>query len=178
MQQIAAWILSRESVWYRIVFVNLFERIFPKKKRICGPVVDLVEEQVMKADAWNQYVPSFIYGIYLHGSLMRVGNCDLRVGQNEELYYAGNIGYHIDPPFRGHHYALEACHILFQLAEQKGMSELIITCSPDNPASQKTLEALSGYYIETTAVPSGHWLYKRGETVKRIYRYTLEDQKN
>ncbi len=153
--------------------MNFFTRIFLRKDRISGPVVDLVEEWVIAPDADNQYVPSYMYGIYLHHSFQRVGTCDLRVGENEELYYAGNIGYRINPGYRGHHYAYEACRLLFDVAREKGMQELIITCSPENGASRKTIEKLGGAYLETTGVPSEHWLYQRGETVKRIYKYVL-----
>lgn len=153
--------------------MEFFSHFFPKRKRIVGPVVDLVEEQVIKPDENNQYVPSYMYGIYLHDSLQRVGYCDLRAGSNDELYYAGNIGYRINPHYRGHHYAYEACLILFDIAEEKGMEEVIITCSPENTASRRTLEKLGGTFLETTDVPNDHWLYMRGETVKRIYKYKL-----
>ncbi len=153
--------------------MKLLSQFFRKTDRIYGPVVDLVEEMVIDPDEDNLFVPSYLYGIYLHGSKKRVGNCDLRVGENEELYYAGNIGYRINPYYRGNRYAYQACLLLFQIAEKKGMKELIITCSPDNPASRKTLERLDGTYIETVDVPSEHWLYKRGETVKCIYKYSL-----
>jgi len=146
-----------------------------KVEKAEGPVVDLIEESRREAAPSNQYVVSIFYGIFLHGTDTRVGYCDLRLGMNEELYYAGNIGYNIQPGYRGHHYAYEACLVLFRLAKQHGLEELIITCSPDNPASQKTLEKLDGEYLETTDVPSSHWLYKRGETVKRIYRYRLDN---
>lgn len=135
--------------------------------------MDLVQEQMDEAEPSNDFVPCYYYGIYVHDTDRRVGYCDLRVGQNEELYYAGNIGYHINRPYRGKHYAYEACRVLFDLAKEKGMEEVIITCSPDNTASRKTLEKLEGTYLETTDVPSDHWLYLRGETVKRIYRYDL-----
>lgn len=103
-----------------------------------------------------------------------VGHCDLRFGMNEELYYAGNIGYRVYEPYRGHGYAYQACQLLFRLAREKyGMSELIITCSPDNIPSLKTLEKLGGVLLETVNVPAWHWLYKRGETVKNIYRFFL-----
>lgn len=144
-----------------------------KKKRIQGMDVDLVEERKVEGDYANSYVPSVFYGIYLHGKDTRVGNCDIRYGMNEELYYAGNIGYHIDPAYRGHGYAYDACLILFQLARKADMSELIITCSPDNIASEKTLEKLGGTILETTEVPHDHWLYRRGETVKNIHHYAL-----
>lgn len=134
--------------------------------------VTLVEEQDIPADSRNSWVPSVLYGIELHGK--RIGDCDLRIGMNEELYYAGNIGYNIQKEYRGHGYAYEACRILFRLARTKyHMEELIITCSPDNLASKKTLQKLGGQLLETVEVPADHWLYQRGETVKDIYRFPL-----
>ena len=53
------------------------------------------------------------------------------------------------------------------------MQELLITCSPDNIASRRTLEKLQGELVETADVPRSHWLYERGETVKNIYRFQL-----
>lgn len=150
--------------------LSLFRR---KGKRFSGPVVDLVEERQDEADSSNNFVPSFFYGIYLHDKDQRVGYCDLRVGKNDELYYAGNIGYHINKAFRGRHYACEACRVLFGIAREKGMKDLIITCSPDNCASRKTCERLGGEFLETVDVPKTHWLYLRGEPVKRIYHYDL-----
>lgn len=34
-----------------------------------------------------------------------MGQCDLRIGYNERLYYGGHIGYQIDEKYRGHHYS-------------------------------------------------------------------------
>ncbi|MBQ9327418.1 MAG: GNAT family N-acetyltransferase [Solobacterium sp.] len=147
--------------------------LYRRNPRIKGTVIDLVEEQFVEADSSNNYTPSYLFGMYLHDSFFRVGNCDLRLGETEELYYAGNIGYHVDLPYRGNHYAYEACLLLFDKAKALGLSSLIITCSPENEASRKTLEKLKGTYLETVDVPSDHWLYQRGETVKRIYRYSL-----
>lgn len=144
-----------------------------KKKKEEGPIVDLIEEQKVSPSFSNQYVRSIVYGIYLHHTNTRIGNCDIRLGHNDELYYAGNIGYHINPPYRGHSYAYDACQILFEVARKNGMTDLIITCSPDNIPSRCTLERLNGQYVETVNVPKNHWLYKRGETVKEIYRYNL-----
>ena len=93
---------------------------------------------------------------------------------NEELYYAGNIGYHILQAYRGHHYAYEACLLLFEIArEEYEQTELIITCSPENTPSRKTLEKLNGELLEVTDVPRNHWLYRQGERVKNIYRYKI-----
>ena len=144
--------------------------LFSKKKRYYGRLIDIMETNRHQEGE----VTVSQYSIVLHNSQTVVGDCDLRVGMNDELYYAGNIGYNIIYNYRGNGYAYEACRLLFEVAKEKfHMKELIITCSPDNIASRKTLERLSGVYCETTPVPSSHWLYKRGEMVKNIYRYTL-----
>ena len=145
------------------------------RKRYEGDPVDLKQEFTRSANAFNNYVPSVIYGIYEHSTDQKVGECDLRLGMNEELYYAGQIGYRVYEAYRGHGYAYYACLILFAIAhEEYGMDELLLTCSPDNTPSKKTLEKLGGVLKENVDVPAWHWLYKRGETNKNIYYYSLK----
>lgn len=152
-----------------MILSRLFRRTLTEGDRI-----DLKIEHIRQASSSNSYVPSEIYGIYRHGESRKIGECDLRIGMNEELYYAGNIGYRIYEAYRGHGYALDAAKTLMEIAKTRhGMSELILTCSPDNIPSRKTLEKLGGELIETIDVPSWHWLYQRGETVKNIYRFIL-----
>lgn len=139
-----------------------------------GKIVDLIEDGREEPNAMNQFTGSLYYDIYLHRQRIKIGECDLRIGMNDELYYAGNIGYRIFDCWRGHHYAYEACKILFVLAKKKyHMTNLIVTCSPENIASKKTLEKLGGVLVETVEVPEWHWLYKRGEKTKEIYHFDL-----
>ena len=142
--------------------------------RIEGDIVDLYIEHINEAGQDGDTVHTVYYGIYIHGTYTRVGYCDLRAGMNEELYYAGNIGYHIFTRYRGHGYAREATKLLLAIAAEKfGMEEVLITCSPDNMASHRTLEHLGGEKTDTVDVPSWHWLYRRGEKVKEIYRFRI-----
>ncbi len=145
-----------------------------RQERTQGQVVDLVTDIVVKPSRKNDWVEMIDYHIVLAGTDCEVGECDLRVGMNEELYYAGNIGYRIYERYRGHHLAYEACLLLFSLAKEKyAMKELIITCSPDNIASEKTLIRLGGTLEDVVDVPKEHWLYERGETKKCIFHYDL-----
>lgn len=142
-------------------------------KEVKGKIVDL-KLNYYRMTILTKETESVIYQIYLHNSSTLVGECDLRLPQTEEFYYAGNVGYRIYEPYRGHGYAYEACKLLFSIAKnQYQMQELIITCSPDNIASNKTCQKLGGEFVETTPVPITHWLYLRGETIKNIYRYKL-----
>ncbi len=143
-------------------------------KRIeCGEI-DLVIASIERAARYNDGVKTIFYDIYLHDTNQKIGRCDLRIGMNEELYYAGNIGYRIFEDYRGHHYAYQACLKLFEIAKDEyEMDRLLITCSPGNIASIKTCERLNGKLIGDEDVPKYHWLYKRGETHKLIYEYSL-----
>ena len=88
--------------------------------------------------------------------------------------YTHLIGYTVYPMYRGHHYALKACRLLFQLAKQKyGMNSLIITCNPDNLPSRRTLEALGGELKAIVDVPKEHYLYQYGDVQKCIFEYHL-----
>lgn len=151
--------------------MNILNRLFHKKVTE-GEVVDLVEENRYFNVLTRSY-DSIEYGIFLHHTNLRVGYCDLRFGMNEELYYAGNVGYRIYEPYRGHGYAYEACLLLEKVARKYRFQYLIITCSPGNIASKKTIEKLDGVLLETTEVPVTHWLYRRGETVKSVYQLDL-----
>ena len=132
----------------------------------------LSEYAIEEASCNNDFVNTYYYNIILNHRV--VGICDLRVGMNEELYYAGNIGYHIYERYRGNGYAYLACLELFKIAKEKfKMASLIITCSPENIGSRKTIEKLDGILLETVDVPSSHWLYERGEKIKNIYRFYL-----
>ena len=93
-------------------FMNLL--FFKQKERIPGERVDLVVIRKIKGNAGNNYIPSVLYHIVLHDTDEVIGNCDLRIGMDEELYYAGNIGYRINTPWRGHSYAYDASLLMMQ----------------------------------------------------------------
>ncbi|MBR2067599.1 MAG: GNAT family N-acetyltransferase [Solobacterium sp.] len=137
--------------------------------------VKLVLRSITKESPFSSIHEQVDFNIVLINTNEIVGKCDLRLGMNEELYYAGNIGYRIYEKYRGHRYAYQACLILFEIAKEKyGMKRLLITCSPDNYASKKTCEYLGGILLKVCDVPYDHWLYRRGETKKCIYEYNLE----
>ena len=84
---------------------------------------------------------------------MEVGKIVLREGTRKERYYDGHIGYNIELKYRGHHYAYQATKLLIKEAVLLGFDELIITCSPDNLASKKTILKLKAEYLETALIP-------------------------
>ena len=114
-------------------------------------------------------VPSYSFSICDAASGDRMGHLSFRVGHNDNLYYHGNIGYSVEPPYRGRHYAEKACRLAFRLARLHGMETLIITCDPDNAASRKTCEHLGAGLLEIADIPIGHYLHSAATPQKCIY---------
>ena len=147
--------------------------VFLKTYDLKTDEIELRLERTADGDEEKKWVPSYKFDICSPKGT-KMGFCDLRVGNNENIYYAGNIGYAIHEEFRGHHYAAKACFLLFELARKHGMKELIITCNPDNIASAKTCERVGGELLEIVELPMDNPMrVEDGETHKRIYRVKL-----
>ncbi|MBR3502772.1 MAG: GNAT family N-acetyltransferase [Clostridia bacterium] len=105
----------------------------------------------------------------------KMGACDLRLGYNDRLYYGGHIGYRVEEPYRGHHYAEKACRLLFQLAKKHDMPYLIVTCNPENAASRRTCERLGGELLEIAELPEDSDMrVQSGETRKCVFRFAID----
>lgn len=144
-----------------------FDTSFLKDKEI-----NLVLERTAEANPERGWVPAYYFAI-CNKEGIRIGECDLRVGHNENTYYGGNIGYGIDEKYRGHHYAGKACLLLFELAKKHNLDYLIISCDPDNFASRKTCEYAGGKLLEIAELPEGNDMRANGETEKCIYKFIL-----
>lgn len=70
-------------------------------------------EKTSSGDKVKRFVPAYYFIICSVIDDKEMGKCDLRIGYNENIYYGGNIGYNIEEPYRGHHYAGKACKLLF-----------------------------------------------------------------
>ncbi len=139
-----------------------------------GPRIFLKEKYHLKSEDTYDKVEVIVYTIHLKENYHKIGEIDLRLTMNDFMYYYGHLGYHILEKYRGNHYASEACTIIKLLAKEKyDMSELIVTCNPDNYASIKTIERVGGIFIEHVGVPKDHELYRLGEKEKLVYRIKL-----
>jgi len=143
------------------------------KKYLSDGVIELRLAKVVR-NFWLTPL-AYQYGIYKCDEQVAVGHCDYRCRENEENYFAGNIGYMIYQFHRGHHYAYLAAKLLCDLAVSLKAKKLYITCSPENVASFKTIEKLGAEFIEETAVPKNHYLYSQGEKIKKIFVMKFEN---
>ena len=143
------------------------------------PTDDLKEEEIfLRLDHVNdaqpekRWLPAYYFDICRRDGT-KAGHCDLRIGHNEKTYIGGNIGYAVDEPYRGHHYAARACRLLFRLANRHGMDYVIITCDPANRASARTCELAGGRYLETAQIPEDNEMYAEGKRQVMVYRFEI-----
>lgn len=137
--------------------------------------IDLKIEDKTPSNAEKGYVPAYKYRITMHNSDNSIGNIDIRIGYNENIYYGGNIGYSIEQAYRGNNYASKACKIIKQIAIAHGMDRLIITCNPDNFPSRITCEKSGLKLKEIVDLPPHNEMYQDGERQKCIYEWILKE---
>lgn len=128
-------------------------------------LIDVTEE----FDGYD--VETLLFDIYVPEIKRTVGRCEFRVESGRDLWYYGNIGYVIYPPYRGHNFAYHACIVLLNIIRntKKGLHDVIITCNPDNDASRRTIEKLGGRYHSTLDIDTDHELFRLGESQKDVF---------
>ena len=135
--------------------------------------IRLALRETAGVDYERGYLPTYYFRICSAVSGEVYGRCDLRIGTNKNVRYAGNIGYAVYEPYRGNKYAYKSCILLFELAKRHGMKKLTITCNPENLPSRRTCELLGARYIETVDLPEDHELFLMGEKKKVVYEVSL-----
>ena len=101
-------------------------------------VIDLIPLHISPPDKGLGFRHEQVWRITLHDERSEIGQISYRDGESRCVYYYGHIGYHIDAPYRGHHYAWRACRLIEPEIRLSGKTSAVITCDPDNEASRKT----------------------------------------
>jgi predicted acetyltransferase len=140
---------------------------------IKGDDIDLHLVKTVPGNKDKNWVPAYHFDISLSRSYEPIGKIDIRIGNNENLYYGGHIGYSVNEEYRGNHYAAKAVLLLRKVAHAHDMEKLMITCNPDNIASRKTCEYVGANLLAIIDVPESNDMYQRGEKEKCIYEWVL-----
>lgn len=135
--------------------------------------LDLIIEEMAPENKEKGYVPAYKYKIRQHNSSQNIGEIDIRIGNNKNTYYGGNVGYSIDEAFRGNSYASKACKLIKQVAIGHDMEKIIITCNPDNLPSRRTCEKIGIALKEIVNLPEDNEMYLEGETQKCVFEWVL-----
>ncbi|MCI6038454.1 MAG: GNAT family N-acetyltransferase [Candidatus Limiplasma sp.] len=97
------------------------------------------------------------------------GELALRLGEGPALFYLGHVGYHVDPPYQGRHYALQACRLALPVFREFGLHSFVITTDDDNWASIRTCERLGCRLESVVEVPG--WCRSEFSLSERKRRY-------
>lgn len=126
--------------------------------------------KTVPGDTDRCWLPAYLFEMVAEGQV--VGRCTLRVGTNDAIQYAGNIGYEVQEEFRGHHYAVRASRLLLGLARRHGMKQALITCRTDNMASRTTCEHLGARLRQELEIPQTHPMYAEG--YRKVLQYAVD----
>lgn len=99
-------------------------------------------------------VPSNTYLAVRIADNQIVGIIDLRHHINHPILglWGGHMGYIVRPVERGKGYAAEMLKLNLQKCRERGMEKVMITCSPENHASEKTILANDGVFEKDVLV--------------------------
>ena len=96
-------------------------------------------------------VPENVYWTVLDGVV--VGRIALRHHLTENLKeFGGHIGYEVRPSYRKRGIATEMLRLVLQTPKAQDIGEFLLTCSPDNIGSNKTITANGGTLKNTAFV--------------------------
>ncbi|UCF09653.1 MAG: GNAT family N-acetyltransferase [Candidatus Bipolaricaulota bacterium] len=129
-----------------------------------GEIVDLL-------DAWGRgerlqpgWVPGSTWFLEAGGRLLAVANLRHRLTESLERY-GGHVGYSVRPSERGKGYGTLLLDAVKEKARELGLRRLLVTCAPDNPASQRVIEKCGGVFQdESYFVPAN----------RRVRRFWIE----
>lgn len=116
---------------------------------------------------------SMIFDIVDVKTGLTAGEIALRLGESPGMFYLGHIGYHIDPPYQGRRYALQACRLCIPIFISMGMRSFVITTDEDNLPSISTCTRLGCVLESTVDVPSWCIAEYKISARKRRYVYIL-----
>lgn len=148
--------------------------IFFKRPAFTDGVIDLIPVHLGYPDDDLKFGDVYDYSIVPHGRRKEAGQISVRLGEGEGIYYYGHIGYHIDPPWRGQHWAQRACRLIRPLLEGAGKASVVITTDPDNIASQRTILGLGAVEERTVDVPASFRRRYEINDVKIRYVWRLD----
>ncbi len=150
---------------------NEFKFLDPGK--LVDHELELILSETNPENVEKKYVPAYKFDLYNTATKEKMGYIHLRIGQNENIFYGGNIGYGVDEKYRGHHFAARSCKLLFDLARRHGLSEVWITCNVGNFASRRSAELAGFKLIEIVDLPEHNEMYEKGERQKCRYKIDL-----
>lgn len=131
--------------------------------------LDKIAADIDIANVQPPRVPALTYFFVREEDEKIIGMVNLRLALNDFIKNeAGHIGYCIRPTERGRHYASEMLMLALKVYDCIGISDIILTCDKDNPASAKTIISCGGklddeFYSEVFGEVIQRYIISRNE---------------
>lgn len=101
-----------------------------------------------------RYVPFETF--WLCEGAVFIGDISFRHELNENtVLHGGHVGYGVRPSMQGKGYGTLMLEMVRRRAAERGMKRLLLSCAPDNIASQKVILNNGGVYQDTLGNPCG-----------------------
>lgn len=116
-------------------------------------------------------VPTYFFDLLAEPANEVAGSINIRHATSRHIdFYAGHIGYSVDPAWRGRRFAARALRLLLPLARRLELPTLWITCDPENVASRRSAELAGAELVEIVEVPETCVIFQAGHPRKCRYR--------
>jgi tagatose 1,6-diphosphate aldolase len=138
-----------------------------------GELVDddmcLAVEHLYPGDPASGRAPAYRFAITVQGK--KAGDIELRLGTSDFIVqFAGQVGYSVEPPYRGNRLAARALRLLLPLARRHGFTCIWVTVDPGNWASRRSCEIAGATMVEVVDLPEDCDMYRQGYRQRCRYR--------
>ncbi len=141
---------------------NMLKRIGRSENHFQNPVHDMTyneyKEWLKEQDEWSReenlprgYSGQTSFWMYVDGCPVAYGKIRHWLNDNSRIV-GGNIGYAVDPLYRGKGYATIILGELIKIANQMNISEKLLTVEKYNYASKAVIEKNGGYIFKENSL--------------------------
>ncbi len=126
--------------------------------------MEMVWRQEQEVDPGK--VPSHVYLAIRQSDERLVGIIDLRHHIDHPILglWGGHIGYSVRPHERGKGYAKEMLRLNLENCRRRGLDKVMVTCTRDNPASERTILGCGGVF-EKEVLVDDEWIKRYWITI-------------
>lgn len=150
--------LTLLSVNDSIDIYKMLKRIGTKENSFTNPVHEMnysqFKEWLIEQDNWHRemdlpkgYTGQSTFWLYIEDIPVGIGKIRHKLTENSRKN-GGNIGYAIDPKYRGNGYGNEILRLLILEATKMNIREVLLTVDKYNYPSRKIIEKNGGYIID------------------------------